>query len=902
MDTRACWSGWSLEAEMALPFHYDEEQLEEMMDRYAAMLSPTSASPFSLEGKQERQAQYGTICLWRTRVLVSAAAHIQVIGLENNELPETARLYWNGQYMEESAQPLTLYPGSHCLSLLLYSPKPEEEQESSDPDSGEERLSFQLEDADYDPGEGELLFLLQDEEGPLPLAPDAANLRFSLHDMDTLSEYIEAAVSPDGKWAAIITRHTDLEQDQYNYPIGIYRVTSAGLKLHRSLSVREPHTLRFSADSRRLAFIAVASEGYWDMIICLELANGRERILISGLHHAGQLAWHPQRDELFFVCDDHDGPEEYRVLHIRELPQRLPWWRPQKVIGRLLLNQLMPGGEVLLQRISPKMYDIQHLHVHGEYLYYVEEQRGSSIHPALLLHRLNLLSGTDKMQQLPNAIITGMQLSPSGQQLAYIGSRWQGEAGEEKKKRADRNSANSSEESDAQAAPSAADPAVIGSEAAYGYGINIYDLRTHILQLADGSIQQLDHPSPAQSGTPVGIARLNQELAWVGEDHLRYVITAGSITGIADCHGIAEGQLQYGIRLDTGASRLHSFTAAGEALAVHSEYGHPYKPAWYAQNPIHPAADTEKKWNTLALHADSSLLAEGSLAYRWAGYQPIARQSSERESEGSIEKARMWIAWPEQSAAAEQSSIPLVVYLYGGASPLLQGFDPLHQCLVTHGMAVLVLNPLGAAGYGTSSADRHVNDWGREAVGEISEMLEEVLERYPVLNRRAAGIYGGSYGGFLSYLLAARTSWFSAVCTIGGISNITSYWGSSQVGYLYGLSALSGSYPWSHPELYVQQSPLFYSQHIQAPVLMLHGEQDRNVPVGESEQLFTALRMQGKTAEMMIFANEQHAIRSKPRAYGASQKYIVAWFEKYLNRNPQLWEELTGSEIEITLD
>ncbi|ANF94845.1 alpha/beta hydrolase family protein [Paenibacillus bovis] len=849
MDTRARWSGWYLETAMQLPFRYDEEQLEEMMDRYAVMLT----SPEDLRSASRQQATvqeaYGTIELWRTEVIVTAAAEIQIQALEGSDLLEKGRLYCNGQHREEAAEPIQLYPGSHRLSLLLYCPESPKSANTTDKYAQQQHL----------PG------MLQDEIGVLPLDPEAARARFSLHSMDTWSEYIEAAVSPNGKWAAMIIRHPDMAQDMYTYQLQIYQVTDDELKLHRSLSIREPHTLRFSADSLRLAFVAVAAEGYWDMIVCLEMMTGQERILISGLHHAGQLAWHPQADELFFVCDDHDGPEEYRVLHIRELPERLPWWRPQKVIGRLLLQQRMPGGEVLLQRLSPKMHDVQHLHIHGSSgsLYYIEEQRSDSVHPVLLLHQLNLLSGKDTVQQLPNALITGMQLSPSGEKLSYIGSRWKEPTKEN------------------------------------GYGVNIYDLRTHILQLSDGSIYQLDHPSPAQSGTPVGIARLNQEMVWVNEDHLRYVITAGSATGMVDCYGL-EGNDQaarYTVCLDAGAARLHSFTTAGTALALYSNQGRPYEPAWYTSPLQYPEA--AESWYPIKQQPDTFAAGEAIFS-DWSVYQPIEPYGEEENSDRA--KARMWIAWPEYSARAQSSSIPLVVYLYGGASPLLQGFDPLHQCLVTHGMAVLVLNPLGAAGYGAGSADRHVNDWGRQAVEEISEMLEQVLERYPVINRQAIGIYGGSYGGFLSYLLAAHTSWFSAVCTIGGISNITSYWGSSQVGYLYGLSALSGSYPWSHPEIYVQQSPLFYSQHIEAPVLMLHGEQDHNVPVGESEQLFTALRMQNKPAEMMIFAGEQHAIRSKPRAYMASQKYIVAWFEKYLNRNPQLWEELTGPEIEITLE
>ena len=194
-----------------------------------------------------------------------------------------------------------------------------------------------------------------------------------------------------------------------------------------------------------------------------------------------------------------------------------------------------------------------------------------------------------------------------------------------------------------------------------------------------------------------------------------------------------------------------------------------------------------------------------------------------------------WIYFPvkaEQSSVPE-ASIPLIVSIYGGASPLCMAFDEVHQALTSRGYAVLVVNPSGCGGFGPVRADRHVNDWGRHVVTEIIDTLHSLFQRYPVLDSRSVGIYGGSYGGFLVLLLLAQSQMFKAACSMAGISNITSYWGGSRFGHYYGLTALSNSFPWSRPDIFVQQSPIFRANQITTPLLLLHGECDPIVPLSE---------------------------------------------------------------------
>ena len=84
---------------------------------------------------------------------------------------------------------------------------------------------------------------------------------------------------------------------------------------------------------------------------------------------------------------------------------------------------------------------------------------------------------------------------------------------------------------------------------------------------------------------------------------------------------------------------------------------------------------------------------------------------------------------------------------------------------------------------------------------------------------------------------------FAAAISHAGISDITSYWGEGYWGYSYSALATANSYPWNARDIYVEQSPLFHADKINTPILFLHGSVDTNVPVGESIQMFTALKL-----------------------------------------------------------
>ena len=85
---------------------------------------------------------------------------------------------------------------------------------------------------------------------------------------------------------------------------------------------------------------------------------------------------------------------------------------------------------------------------------------------------------------------------------------------------------------------------------------------------------------------------------------------------------------------------------------------------------------------------------------------------------------------------------------------------------------------------------------------------------------------------------------------IASRSALSSYWGEGYWGYGYCSVANAGTYPWNAPEFFTKQSPLFNADKIKTPLLLLHGNADTNVPIGESIQMFAALKILGKTVPL----------------------------------------------------
>jgi len=236
---------------------------------------------------------------------------------------------------------------------------------------------------------------------------------------------------------------------------------------------------------------------------------------------------------------------------------------------------------------------------------------------------------------------------------------------------------------------------------------------------------------------------------------------------------------------------------------------------------------------------------------------------------------------------------PLIVYYYGGTSPTERSFGGRYpkNLFAAMGYVVYVLEPSGATGYGQEFSAQHVNNWGITVADEIIKGTKLFLKDHPFIDPQRVGCIGASYGGFMTMLLTTRTDIYAAAIAHAGISSIASYWGQGYWGYLYSSAASANSFPWNNRKLYVDQSPLFHADKVTTPLLLLAGDADTNVPPGESIQMYTALKLLGKTVELVEIAGQNHHIMDYKKRI-LWQKTIFAWFDKWLKGQNQWWNDL----------
>ncbi|NDW19523.1 S9 family peptidase [Dysgonomonas sp. 216] len=236
---------------------------------------------------------------------------------------------------------------------------------------------------------------------------------------------------------------------------------------------------------------------------------------------------------------------------------------------------------------------------------------------------------------------------------------------------------------------------------------------------------------------------------------------------------------------------------------------------------------------------------------------------------------------------------PAIVYYYGGTMPTSRTLVfpyPMHV-YAAMGYVVYVLQPSGTIGYGQEFSARHVNAWGKRTADDIIEGTKKFIEEHPYIDASKIGCIGASYGGFMTMYLQTQTDMFAAAVSHAGISSISSYWGEGYWGYTYSSGASAFSYPWNNKKMYVDQSPLFNADKIKTPLLLLHGTNDTNVPIGESIQMYTALKVLGRPVEFIQVKDENHGISNYKRRIEWNYS-IYAWFAKWLKDDQTWWNSL----------
>ena len=229
----------------------------------------------------------------------------------------------------------------------------------------------------------------------------------------------------------------------------------------------------------------------------------------------------------------------------------------------------------------------------------------------------------------------------------------------------------------------------------------------------------------------------------------------------------------------------------------------------------------------------------------------------------------------------EGTKCPLVVSLHGGPhGRAVQALSPYtaSQIWAAEGYAVLSPNYRGSEGYGNAFSTANRQDLGGGDAEDVLAGIDQAIKE-GVADGSKVAVIGSSYGGYLVNWLISRTNRFQAAVSQFGIFSLVTDFSNSQAPRWE--TEYLGGYPWEKPELYAERSPSTYLQDINTPVLILHGEGDPNTFIANSQEMYQALRLLGKTVEYVHYPREGHGL-GEPQHRLDELRRCLAWFDKHL--------------------
>jgi dipeptidyl aminopeptidase/acylaminoacyl peptidase len=281
-----------------------------------------------------------------------------------------------------------------------------------------------------------------------------------------------------------------------------------------------------------------------------------------------------------------------------------------------------------------------------------------------------------------------------------------------------------------------------------------------------------------------------------------------------------------------------------------------------------------------------------SLGGRWTAglHWPEMRRMDAAGQGGAIET---WVASP---AGAAEEPLPTVIDIHGGP---LGGWAPAPSIevvlLCARGYRVLMPNIRGSAGYGADWIRPQLGDWGGVDAADVHAAVDHVVS-LGLADPDRLGVMGLSYGGFMVNWLLATSDRFRAGVSEAGVTNQVSAWAGSDSGVEYNRMALLGD-PLAAEGVgrLWRQSPLSHVADIRAPLLLLQGEADMRCPPSDSEQLFVALRVLGRTVEYILYPEESHVYQAAGRPDRRIDRMtrVLDWFDRHLLDRPPAPDQRT---------
>lgn len=214
-----------------------------------------------------------------------------------------------------------------------------------------------------------------------------------------------------------------------------------------------------------------------------------------------------------------------------------------------------------------------------------------------------------------------------------------------------------------------------------------------------------------------------------------------------------------------------------------------------------------------------------------------------------------WVLFPPDFDPGKR--YPVILDTHGGPTGNYgYGFMAHQQCFATNGFIVTYANVRGSDSYGPDFASRVMLDWGNEDFKDYIAVVD-ALAACPYVDPERIGIFGISYGGYMTSWAIGQTDRFKAAVCGEPMFDLESDWGTSDVSF-NGLEIFGGGPPHARREWFDAHSPSSFAHRVKTPTLVFSGEDDHRCPIGQSEQLFIALRKAGVETEFARYPGGSH--------------------------------------------
>lgn len=668
---------------------------------------------------------------------------------------------------------------------------------------------------------------------PLSVGDAAAKRAYNIYDVICAPNYPSVSISPNGKF--IVVRKTWVDRKGNNHSISELRNSQT----NRVMATFEEN-VKWMPASNKLYFTqkasdsSIAGEEKQDGTLQLITINPltMEREVLAANIPDGWFQFTPDEKTLIYTLYTEGRKKDAQVYDVKEPDDRQPGWRSRSYLAKF---------DLALGVLQPLTFGYHNVYLNdisadSRYLLIGKSEERLTKRPTTLnsYYRLNLNDMSVETLIEKGEFLNSAQFSPDGKSILV------------------------------SASPEAFNG--IGKNVEEGQTPSMIDTQLYLMTLSDKKVRPLtrDFNPNVQS---VNWSKADGNIYFTAEDK--------------DCVHLFQLNPKSGkfTLLKTPEEYIKSFSLASSAAEM----------AFSGQSASN--ADRLYKMNTKALK--SQLVDDLSARELKDVELGECKAWNFVNSRGDTLCCRYYL--PPHFDAAKK--YPMIVNYYGGCSPTSRMFQSRypHHVYAAMGYVVLVVNPSGATGFGQKFSARHVDTAGEGVAEDIISSTQAFCDEHAFVNRKKIGCIGASYGGFMTQYLQTKTDLFAAAISHAGISDHTSYWGEGYWGYSYSEVSMANEYPWTNKHLFVDQSPLYNADKIHTPLLFVHGTADNNVPVGESIQLYTALKLLGRpTAMVLVDGQDHHIIDYEKRLKW--QNTIFAWFAKWLQDDASWWTEMYGDE------